>query len=318
MRRRLSKPAIYQFVLHVIAASFLASIIVVVFSQWWVFDLFSHFRIQYVLMGFLILPLLLWLKRYWVAAVVMISIVFHSFSLWPYLQGSRVMASLEEPDHMTVLFANVYYDEPDLNKVVSVVEVENPDVIIFAEVSENSFKSLLPMLQEKYPFSEHQEGEGAYDISYFSKQQPVLDEFLYFSDENPSIYLEYEWNGEKFNILGTHPHSPMAAKSTKDRDDHLIAALDYAASIQGPMLVIGDFNISQFSPKFPKLIKRTGFIDTQIEFGLQPSWHADNPPVLRIPIDQAVVNREVTVYDRYVAASTGSDHLPVVVKVGVE
>ena len=37
------------------------------------------------------------------------------------------------------------------------------------------------------------------------KRQPVLDEFLYFSDENPSIYLEYEWNGEKFNILGTHP-----------------------------------------------------------------------------------------------------------------
>lgn len=318
MRRRLSKPAIFQFVLHVIAASFLASIIVVVFSQWWVFDLFSHFRIQYVLLGFLILPILLWLKRYWIALVVTVAIVFHSFSLWPYLQGSRVMASLEEPSHMTLLFANVYYEDADYDKVTSVVSTENPDVVVFAEVSHKTFDALQPLLEKSYPYSGFQEGEGAYDISYFSKEKPALDEFLYFSDDNPSIFLEYQWQGKKLSVLGTHPHSPMAAQSTKDRDEHLNAALDYAATIEGPMIVMGDFNISQFSPKFPKLLQRSGFIDTQLEFGLQPSWHASNPPILRIPIDQVVVNKDVKVYDRYVGASTGSDHLPVIVKVGVK
>lgn len=318
MRRRLSKPAIFHFVLHLIAASFLASIIVVLFFQWWVFDLFSHFRIQYVLGGFLILPALLWLKKYWVAAVVMVAIIFHSFALWPYLQGSRVMASLDEPEHLTLLFANIYYKSPDFEKIVELLTLEKPDVIVFAELSEKDYLVLKPIIEKEYPFSHYEEGEGAYDISYFSKNKPENVEIPQFSENDPSILLEYEWNGEIINILGIHPHSPMAAESTKVRDKHLKASLEYASKINGQVVVMGDFNISQFSPKFSKLVRKYGFIDTQLEFGLQPSWHADNAPIFRIPIDQVLVSEEVEVYDRYVGQPTGSDHLPVIVKVGVQ
>lgn len=318
MRRRLSKPAIFRFLLHLIAASFLASIFVVVFYQWWVFDLFSHFRIQYVLIGFLILPIILWLKKYWLAAIIVVAILFHSISLWPYLQGNRVMASLEEPENLTILFANVYYKNLDFEKITNVIKYEKPEIIIFAEVSEESFTTLKTMIQKEYPFSGFQDGEGAYDISYFSKSQPLMSEFLYFAEKNPSAFLRYEWNESYVTIIGIHPHSPMASQSTASRDKHLKAALEYGASIEGPVAVMGDFNISQFSPKFSHLLKEYGFIDTQLKFGLQPSWNTDTPPILRIPIDHVVVSPEVDVYDRYVGENTGSDHLPIVVKIRVQ
>jgi endonuclease/exonuclease/phosphatase (EEP) superfamily protein YafD len=318
MRRRLSKPAIFQLILHVIAASFLASIIVVLFSQWWVFDLFSHFRIQYVLSGFLLLPALLWLKKYWVAVIATFAILFHSISLWPYLQGSRVMASLDEPPHLTVLFANIYYEEIQLNKVSQLLTQEKPDVIVFAEVDKSNYTVLKDMLKSEYAYTNFVEGEGAYDISYFSKTKPAAVTMPQFSEHNPSVHLQYDWEDKTVNIVGIHPHSPMASEATESRDKHLSAALEYAAQQAGPTLVIGDFNITQFSPKFPRLLKEYNFIDTQLEFGLQPSWHASRPPILRIPIDQAVVNDQIDVYDRYIGASTGSDHLPVIVKFGVK
>lgn len=318
MRRRLSKPAISQFVLHVTAASFLASIIVVIFSQWWVFDLFSHFRIQYVLAGFLLLPIFLWLRKYWVATAILSSIIFHSFALWPYLQSSRVMASSEEPYTVTLLFANIYYKDPDFEKILTLIDHEDPDVMVFAELSEESFSILKALIGPKYVFTGFEEGKGAYDISYFSKQEPELAMALEFTQGNPSILLRYQVDGQSLSVLGIHPHSPVAAHSTEERDLHLEAALAYAASTPGPITVLGDFNISQFSPKFPKLLKKYGLVDTQLEFGLQPSWHANSLPVFRIPIDQVVVSQEVEVYDRYIGQPTGSDHLPVIVKVGVQ
>lgn len=316
--RRSSRPASDLFVFHIIGAGFLASVIVVLFSAWWVFDLFSHFRIQYVLAGFLILPVLLWLRKYWVAGIVTCAILFHSVALWPYLQGSRVIAGLELPPHMTILFANVYYESADLDKLSTLIKKSNPDIIIFAEVNKTNYDHINTMIGHEYPESHFEEGLGAYDISYFSKTKPDSFKILDFTEMNPSVHLKYTWNGKPLNIIGMHPHSPVAQEDTTDRDKHLTAAFTYAAELHEPMIMIGDFNISQFSPKFQRLLKNNGLIDTQLEFGLQPSWNANYLPLFRIPIDQVVVTSDIEVYDRYLGEHTGSDHLPVIVEVGLE
>jgi endonuclease/exonuclease/phosphatase (EEP) superfamily protein YafD len=271
-----------------------------------------------VLIGFLILPGLLWLKKYWVAAVVFVAVIFHSIALWPYLQGSRVMASLEEPEHLTLMFANIYYKSPDFKKIQDILHIEDPEVVFFAELPEKDYHALKALIEKEYPYSEYEEGQDAYDISYFSKHEPETIEIPEFSENDPSIYLKYNWEGKKLNILGMHPHSPMAAEATAARDKHLNAALEYASKLGSNTIILGDFNISQFSPKFPKLLEEYGLVDTQLEFGLQPSWHADKAPIFRIPIDQVLVSKDVEVYDRYLGQPTGSDHLPVIVKIEVQ
>lgn len=318
MRRRLSKSAIFQFALNFTAASFLASIIVVLFYHWWVFDLFSHFRVQYVLLGFIILPVLLWLKNYWVAGIVAAAVIFHAFAIWPYLQGSTVVASESLPPSDTLMFANVYYVNSDLNKIADVVHKEKPELVVFAELNKMNYEKLKTMLQQEYPYSDFEEGEDAYDLSYFAKNKPTSVEVPEFSENDPSFVIKYTLSKKPINIIGMHPHSPLAPEATASRDKHINAALEYASQLPGATLVMGDFNLTQFSPKFPQLLKKYNFIDTQRQFGLQPSWHADRPTFFRIPIDQVLVNNKVTVYDRHLGGSTGSDHLPVIVKVAVQ
>ena len=317
MKRKI-KPAILPFFLHLVAASFLASVIVVLFSQWWLFDLFTHFRIQYVLFGFLLLPVVLWLKKYVVASIVATAVLFHSVAVWPYLQSNQAIAGDVAAPHLTIMFANIYYRAPDLTKIEAVIDRHNPDTIILAELKKSDFETLQDQVSDSYPVSHFEEGYGAYDLSFFSKTEPTSFQVIQFTEDNPSYVIEYDRDGQPLEIVAIHPHSPIGFEPTKSRDEELIAAFAYAANLRQPTVVIGDFNSSQFSPKFQRLLKENRFVDTQLEFGIQPSWHAGYLPLFRIPIDQVVVNDQVKVYNRFLGEPTGSDHLPILVEVGVK
>lgn len=302
----------------VIGVGFLLSILVTFGSSWWFFDLFSHFRVQYVLAGFLVLPLYLLRKRYWWAAVIGVAIVVHTISIWPYLQTLQARAASHSASGFTIVFANIYYKSPQFDKITALVQQNQPEVIVLAELQKKDFDTLVGLIGEEYPVHEHFNGYGAYDISYLSKATPVSAKMLEFTQENPSVLLTYLVEGKELHILGIHPQSPVSAETTDLRNDHLTHAFQYVTNLEGPVVLFGDFNISQFSPVFQQFIKESGMRDTQLEFGLQPSWHAGVLPVFRIPIDQAVVSSEVLVHDRFLGDPTGSDHFPLVLKVGVE
>lgn len=318
--RRSSLPAIISYCSYAIGIGFAISILIALFPQWWLFDLFSHFRIQYVLAGFLLLPVFLWLKKYGVAAVATVAIITHSYALWPYLQANvpnmHARAKEHSKEGTRILFANIYYKSLDMDAVKNLIKKNNPDVIVFAEVNEKHYGLLVTEIGKVYPYHGFKDGLGAYDISYFSKNNPEA-EAIYFTEDNPSWWLTYQQNGKKMNILGIHPHSPSSQKTSRERNAHLDAALSYAAESKNPTVVVGDFNISQFSKVFQDLLEENKLIDTQLEFGLQPSWHAQVPSLFRIPIDQVIVNDKVKVIDRYVGEYTGSDHFPVIISVSM-
>lgn len=317
MRKRKSSASL-STLKFLVGAGFVISLCSAVFSRWWFFDLFSHFRIQYVLAGFLLLPIFLWLKKYTVAAIIFVAIIVHSFALWPYLQSNVPDMDVQADEHVQkgtkIMFANIYYKSANFEVIQNQIKNNSPDIIILAEMNSQNYQTLASKISGVYPYHDYRDGRGAYDISYFSKSAPIA-EAMYFSESNPSWLLKYGRDGETFNILGIHPHSPISQKTTQERNEHLAAALAYASDMDGQVLVIGDFNISQFSSTFQHLIKENNLIDTQLEFGLQPSWHAQLPSMFRIPIDQVLVNDKVEVLDRYVGETTGSDHFPVFVEV---
>lgn len=313
--RRLSLPTILKYSSVVAGAGFGFSILIAVAPVWWLFDLFSHFSIQYVLAGFLLLPVLLWLKKYLVAGLATIAIVIHSFAIWPYLQANVPSMNVQAVEHsatgMKVLFGNVYYKSTNIDSVEALIKKNNPDVMIFAELNYDNYDELVRRMGGVYKYHDFRDGDGAYDMSFFSKEDP-LPEVMYFSNNNPSWWLTFEAGGQKMRILGIHPHSPTSKSTTEERNVHLANALAFVSESPDPVMVIGDFNISQFSKTFQNLIEKNNLIDTQEEFGLQPSWHAQMPSLFRIPIDQVLVNDKVVVLDRYVSDFDASDHFPVV------
>ena len=95
------------------------------------------------------------------------------------------------------------------------------------------------------------------------------------------------------------------------------ALAQIVAERPGPLVAVGDFNSTAWSPYFSDLLNQTRLHDARLGFGLQPTWPT-RQILLRIPIDHALVSEEVTVHDFRAGPDVGSDHFPVILDLSFE
>jgi endonuclease/exonuclease/phosphatase (EEP) superfamily protein YafD len=81
--------------------------------------------------------------------------------------------------------------------------------------------------------------------------------------------------------------------------------------------VIGDFNVTPFSAVFKKFINTSKLSYCGYGHGYQPTWQKSPLlPPLRLALDHCFYSDIIEVLDFYTGEETGSDHLPIVVKMG--
>ena len=121
---------------------------------------------------------------------------------------------------------------------------------------------------------------------------------------------------EGFQLLATHPLPPISVDYARLRDEQLARIGALAAGLDGPLLLLGDLNITPWSHPYRRLMRDSGLSDGATGFGVQPTWPAGKPP-LWIPIDHTLHSEAVVVLDRRVGPDLGSDHYPVIVDFAV-
>jgi endonuclease/exonuclease/phosphatase family metal-dependent hydrolase len=77
-------------------------------------------------------------------------------------------------------------------------------------------------------------------------------------------------------------------------------------------IVMGDLNMSMWSPYYRKFIDRAKLRNTRQGFGIQPSWPT-NLPLLQIPIDHCSITSKLKVSNNRIGKDIGSDHYPLIV-----
>ena len=100
----------------------------------------------------------------------------------------------------------------------------------------------------------------------------------------------------------------------RDRQLDDLAAL--VAQVSGPLAVLGDFNITPYSPFFQDWLARTGLTDTRRGRAVSPSWPTQLP-LVAIPIDHCAVSHEVTVVAHRRLPAFGSDHYPILAELAL-
>src|SRR5262245_25992548 len=89
-----------------------------------------------------------------------------------------------------------------------------------------------------------------------------------------------------------------------------------AANVTGPVIMLGDFNCTPWSPAFAELEARSRLRNSQLGFGTNPTWPTYLPG-MQLPIDHCLLSASLVAVDRFVGPAFGSDHYPLVVDVGV-
>lgn len=115
-----------------------------------------------------------------------------------------------------------------------------------------------------------------------------------------------------YSILGVHPLAPVSEREAALRDAQHAA---YAAWADGRdrAIVVGDFNATPWTAPFRDL-RRAGLMNSQRGFGVSPTWEVGQ--IWALPIDHLVHSPDLVTIDRVVGPDLGSDHRPLLVRLG--
>jgi endonuclease/exonuclease/phosphatase (EEP) superfamily protein YafD len=133
-----------------------------------------------------------------------------------------------------------------------------------------------------------------------------------FSDR-PLLNTQVEHLGKIINILSLHTIRPVYDENIAYQKLEFAAVAEWSIAQQAQgqeVLVIGDFNATPWSQPFRNLLSVGQLNNSQIGFGLQPTWNGRNPLLLRIPIDHAVLSAGIFTTARTIGDPVAGDHLP--------
>jgi len=282
---------------------------------WWPLDLLTSFHPQYAVLLTLVAVIHLALRSpisgVWLlsAALVNVSIVA------PYVLGGSGQAAADAP-RLSVMSFNVGVSNSMRTDVARYVAEEQPDILFIIESSfewEDALAESGPPMAAVaiVPRGRVSGITVMADPRMLAKAVP-----LDFAELGEAAALEVTLGGERIVVLGLHPPSPTSSERSARRNQILEAAVVWVASVDKPVLVVGDFNTTPWSPAFHSLQMRGGLVDTGRGGGIQPTWPSGWGPAM-IPIDHALHNGGLVAVERHTGPSLGSAHRPLLVTVAL-
>ncbi len=293
-----------------------AAVLTVVFSFLTGFDipyrnieLFSHFRLQYFAVSVLFLILFIGLRHFLYAGALGAAVIFNAIFVLPWY-FSADLASDGVP--LKLIHANVHTSNTEYSRLVEFVTRESPDIFFMQEVSPSWIDGTRELLED-YPYAYAEPRDGNFGIAVFSRIP--FDSVTHIDSPPlgyPTILASVTIGDRPLTIISSHPPPPIGRHLFDARNKQLRDIAKLANQIDGDLVLLGDFNVSLWCPRFRQLEKSTGLKNARQGFGVLPTWPTFMPFAM-IPIDHALVSSGIGVSDIRSGDSIGSDHLPLIV-----
>ncbi|MEX1162377.1 MAG: endonuclease/exonuclease/phosphatase family protein [Nitriliruptor sp.] len=253
-------------------------------------------------------------------------------AVWVWSYGGAFLpgSGSDRPADLRVASFNTFVGAPDEGHVLSLVEEQEPDVLLLQEVFAPREEALLAALGDRYPHHQVDRSEGVGAVVILSRY-PITEvtEVGGASDRSRlTSVVRLDVDGTSLQVASLHLISPCpgCGPSVLERleleDDVRRAEIGAVLEVLDPDLPAvlgGDLNSGDRSTAYRRLVE-AGFSDPQrdVGSGMGFTWPADGrwlPPVVRI---DWVLTRGSTSIDAWVVDAGGSDHRAVVVDLALE
>ncbi|SMF21807.1 endonuclease/exonuclease/phosphatase family protein [Pseudobacteriovorax antillogorgiicola] len=274
----------------------------------WFLDLFSHFATQYFILSILAIGLLLAKGRRG-QAVLPASTACLILVFWWVGERRFVRTADTEGSKLSVLAINVLGRNHDSESVRDLIQKQDADLVMMVEIN-HRWDRETTSLASIYPYRFTHLRSDNFGFKVLSKHKISNKEVLHHSHlKLPSAKFKLEWQGRELLILGAHTMPAMSHSHWLARNQHLESLAEELRQAEVPAILVGDLNITPWSPVFQNIFQGFSFDFTE---ALQtPTW-PDFMPLLWIPIDLLVATPEVSWVSRRIAepSDIGSDHRP--------
>ncbi len=298
------------------ALTLLGTLLAFFASSSWFLDLVANFRYQYLWIGLLAAGVVLWRQWWWTAGAIGIGVLINVLFVSPYYLGSVPAAAADSP-HLTVAHLNTLARNEEKARVVEFIRESNADFVFLTEVT----RPLLELIEEgdAIPYEILVRTSSSFGVLGLVRTStratdPSIEGHVTNLGETrlPGVVIEARLGGQPFEILAFQTSSPGRASKADGRDSQLAGAAEWVAGREVPVLLIGDFNATPWTPALSELIRTADLTDSAGGRGFTGSWPAGWGP-FKIPIDHALHSEGITTIARTRGTSAGSDHLSLVV-----
>ncbi len=275
----------------------------------WPFELVVHFRPHLVGLFFGCSAAFLWQER---AVEMWIALLFGLWQAWdlgPYLPVRRGRSR----GSFAVATVNVRAKNRGFASLCRWLKEARLDVVGLVEVDPGWLRALTS-LESVYPHQFARPGDEDHGLAVLSRWPLKSATIVHFGDtDRPSLDVTLLVDGQPVRVLVAHPPPPFNRALMAERDAHLRRMAETARASTIPVVVMGDFNVTPWSPAFQDMLRTGGLRDTRRGMGLLPTWPA---PLgwLGIPIDHVLVTGGLVPLRAQRGPDIGSDHLPLYVR----
>ena len=306
----------YIFAVFLIVVSFLPFIS----NQHWFFRVWEFGRIQIAVMLLaLILAGFFFMEEYsrafWVCQFLVIGFFLHNVVvLIPYtrLYRSAKFSVQKHSESISMLSVNVYQFNEEYGRLLDLINETDPDIILTMETN-HEWQNALEVIEKKYPATIKVALENTYGMHFYTrlKADKLIVNYL-VADDIPSVEATLRTKGGALlYFFGVHPSPPSPTKeeTSKERDSELLLLAKKIKTINGPVVVAGDFNNVAWARSSRLFRKMAGLIDPRIGRGFICTFHA-RYRLFRFPIDLFFHTPDVFIEEFKALKNVGSDHLP--------
>jgi endonuclease/exonuclease/phosphatase (EEP) superfamily protein YafD len=288
-----------------------ASLLAVFGKFWWLFDLFSHFRVQYFLGLSAVALVLIFRRRYKVPVFFGVLAIANLCTIVPLYFGSDSQPTGGSRSYRSLLM-NVNTESGVPGKVAQTIKQLDPDFLALEEVNDQ-WLSTLSVTLAAYPYSKAMPLEDNFGIAVYSKYPLVQSEIRQVGEaEIPSAIVEARLPEGLLTVIATHPLPPGGRENARLRDDQLAHLSETVKQANSPVLLLGDLNATPWCSHFKRLLSESGLQDSSQGRGVLGTWPT-YMPIFLIPIDHCLHTPGIHIIRRARGPKMGSDHYPVVV-----
>ncbi|MEG4815651.1 endonuclease/exonuclease/phosphatase family protein [Microcoleus sp. K5-D4] len=275
------------------------------------FELSSHFKLQYLVVGFstfIFFALVRSKKIWWLVSA--FCIIINLAEIVPWYFPAPAVAGATPGHNLRILHSNVLRANRRYSEVISLVKAEQPDIAVFVEVN-STWAKQLSVLSEIFPYSSTQQESERFGSAIYSKLPLENSSVKAFSNRRKSLSADVKFQGKIISLILAHPTVPVKQESFINRNKQLAAIGEYAAQVKNPLIVVGDLNTTMWSPFYKNMVKTGNLRNARSGFGILPTWPTFMP-LAYIPIDHFLVSKEIGVLKIRTGRNVGSDHLPLI------
>lgn len=278
---------------------------------------------------FLLLPLALWRRsKPLVVMAGLVTIVF--LFVYGSLFLPKQSVQISEPTFKVMSYNVLCCGNMNLEKTLANIRQHDPDILALHEYTPYIAAELDDELAADYAYRQVEDGRG-----FYSRYPIEVYDFLSMpgSFGGGAQKALVNVGGTLVTVLSVHPvrppvqstyirgldvNLPLAVGDTTGNDSQMAAIIDEVTQIEEPLVLVGDFNLTDQNPAYTELTQY--LVDTFVERGMGMGFTFTpfgNYPLPVWRIDYVFHSDEITAVDIEVGEFAGSDHKPLIATLSI-